>query len=107
MRRTEELLGYCDVREMCTLKLPAGPYRGLQYTVDNTTNNSNQILANRADCSGTLTMHEFYAFGTLRSGHRLQWRNIARELIAHILDFSRHETQSFAHSGCMAGWPLQ
>lgn len=39
-------------------------------------------------------MHEFYAFGTLRSGHRLQWRNIARELTARILNFSCHETHA-------------
>jgi len=36
-------------------------------------------------------MHEFYAFGTLRSGHRLQWRNIARELTARILNFNCYE----------------
>ncbi|KAA6411194.1 MAG: hypothetical protein FRX48_05506 [Lasallia pustulata] len=39
-------------------------------------------------------MHEFYAFGTLRSGHRLQWRNIARELTAWVLSFSCHETHT-------------
>ncbi len=93
-RWTEELLGYCNVREKCTLKLPAGPYRGLQYAVNNTIHTSNEILASQAECPETLTMHEFYAFGTLRSGHRLQWRNIARELTARVLNFSCHETQA-------------
>ncbi len=89
---TEELLDRCDVREKCTLKLPAGPYRGLQYAVNNTTHTSNEVIASQAECPEALTMHEFYAFGTLRSGNRLQWRNIARELTARILNFSCYET---------------
>ncbi len=91
---TEELLDCCDVREKCTLKLSAGPYRGLQYTVKNTIHTSNEVIASQAECPDALTMHEFYAFGTLRSGHRLQWRNIARELIARVLNFSCHETHT-------------
>ena len=94
MRWTEELLDCCDVREQCTPKLPAGPYRGLQYAVNNTIHTSNEVIASQAECSETLTMHEFYAFGTLRSGHRLQWRNIARELTARILNLNCHETHT-------------
>ena len=94
MKWTKELLNCCDVREKCTPKLPAGPYEGLQYTVNNTIHTSNEVLASQAECSGALTLHEFYAFGTLRSGHRLQWRNIARELTARVLDFNCHETHA-------------
>ena len=93
-RWTEELLDCCDVREKCTLKLLPGPYRELQYAVNNTTHTSNEVIASQAKCPEALTMHEYYAFGTLRSGHRLQWRNIARELTARILNFSCHETQA-------------
>jgi hypothetical protein len=39
-------------------------------------------------------MHEFYAFATLRSGHRLQWRNVARELATRVLNFGHEETHS-------------
>lgn len=91
MRWTEELLDCCNVREQCTPRLPAGPYTGLQYTLNNTIHTSNEVIASQAECPETLTMHEFYAFGTLRSGHRLQWRNIARELTAHILNFNCYE----------------
>ena len=91
MRWTEELLDCCGVREQCSPKLPAGPYRGLQYAMNNTIHTSNEVIASQAECPKTLTMHEFYAFGTLRSGHRLQWRNIARELTARILNLNRHE----------------
>ena len=91
MRWTEELLDCCNVREQCTPRLPAGLYTGLQYALNNTIHTSNEVIASQTECPETLTMHEFYAFGTLRSGHRLQWRNIARELIAHTLNFNCYE----------------
>ena len=94
LRWTEELLDRCDVREQCTPKLPAGLYENLQYAVNNTVHTSNKVIASQAECPEMLTMHEFYAFGTLRSGHRLQWRNIARELTTHILNLNCHETHT-------------
>ena len=103
MRWTGELLNYCGVREQCTPKLPAGPYRGLQYAVNNTIHTSNEVIASQAECPETLTMHEFYAFGTLRSGHRLQWRNIARELTARILNLNCHETHTLI---AQAAWQV-
>lgn len=106
MRWTEELLGRCDVREKCTLKLPAGPYRGLQYAVNNTIHTSNEVIASQADCSEALTLHEFYAFGTLRSGHRLQWRNIARELTARVLNLNCHETHALFTQAAWQVGPL-
>jgi hypothetical protein len=106
MRRTEELLGRCDVREKCTIKLPAGPYRGLQYAVNNTTHTSNEVIASQAECPGALTLHEFYAFGTLRSGHRLQWRSIARELAARVLNFSCHETHTLLTQAAWQAGPF-
>ena len=60
----------------------------------NTTHTSNEVIASQDQCPKALTTHEFYAFGTLRSGHRLQWRNIARELITHNLNFDRLETHA-------------
>lgn len=93
-RWTEELLDCCDVREKCTFKLPPGPYGVLQYAVNNTIHTSNEVIASQAKCPEVLTMHEYYAFGILRSGHRLQWRNIARELTARILNFNCHETHA-------------
>ncbi|KAI9679782.1 MAG: hypothetical protein M1817_004796 [Caeruleum heppii] len=79
------------VRDKCTFQLPSGPYGRLQYAVDSTGHTSNSVLATQGDCSETLTLHEFYAFGTLRSGHRLQWRNITRELVARVLNFGSLE----------------
>jgi hypothetical protein len=89
---TNDLLGRCDVRRICTLQLPPGPYRKLQFALDGTTHTSNEVLAMQSDCPRSLNLHEFYAFATLRSGNRLQWRNIARELVPRVLNFSSEET---------------
>lgn len=89
---TGELLGRCDVRRNCTLQLPPGPYRKLQFALDGTTHTSNEVLAMQYECPKPLNLHEFYAFATLRSGDRLQWRNIARELVPRVLNFSSEET---------------
>ena len=103
---TEELLGRWDVRQQCTFKLPPGPYKGLQDAVSNTSHTSNEIIARQVECPETLTIHEFYAFGTLRSGHRLQWRSIARELCATALDFGRQETHDLVAQAAWQACPL-
>jgi hypothetical protein len=92
MRWTAELLDRCDVRRLCTFQLPSRHYGTLQYALDGTTHTSNEVLAAQAECPKGLNLHEFYAFATLRSGDRLQWRNIARELVARILNFNHEET---------------
>ncbi|KAI9890486.1 MAG: hypothetical protein M1814_003970 [Vezdaea aestivalis] len=88
---TKDFEIYTGTRQVCTFQLPAGPYKRLQYTVDNTIHTSNNIIAKQANCAKAITYHEFYAFGTLRSGHVLQWRNIVREIIDSVLDFNREE----------------
>ena len=102
---TSELLNQCDVRRICTFQLPPGPFQKLQYMVDGTTHTSNQVLARQSDCPPDFNLHEFYAFASLRSGHRLQWLNIARELATRILKFNQQEThwlvvQAAWQAGC-------
>lgn len=72
--------GNSDVRAMCSLQLPPGPYQAMQSMVDNTIHTSNKVIAGQSTCSTELSLHEYEAFGGLRSGHRLQWLNVAREL---------------------------
>jgi hypothetical protein len=72
--------GCFDIREMCTFKLPEGPYKNMQTWTANTIHTSNEVIADQHKCSAQISLHEFDAFGVLRSGHRLQWLNIAREL---------------------------
>jgi hypothetical protein len=89
---TKNLLNRCDVRKICTLQLPAGSYEELQFALDGTSHTSNDVLAKQSECPKSLNLHEFYAFATLRAGDRLQWRNIARELVPRVLIFSHEET---------------
>src|SRR5205085_8054769 len=78
----EDQLGRNGVREMCTPILPAGIYSELQYAIAGTAHTPNEVIAAQCDCHPQLLIHEYDAFGLLRSGHRLQWLNIARELRA-------------------------
>ncbi|KAG8215417.1 hypothetical protein J3R82DRAFT_9025 [Butyriboletus roseoflavus] len=86
-----EAFGRANISRYCTYKLRSGPYQNLQKYVDATTHTSNEVVANQADCHKNLSIHEFMAFGHLRSGGLLQWLNILRELRGRSLSFHRHE----------------
>ncbi|KAF8600766.1 hypothetical protein BDV93DRAFT_587563 [Ceratobasidium sp. AG-I] len=74
------------------MELPAGGgYQHLRSALESTGHTSNQILADQFDCPRELSLHEHIAFGTLRSGPRLQWMNIARGLEENLLTFNRYE----------------
>ncbi|KAG2137478.1 hypothetical protein DEU56DRAFT_736818 [Suillus clintonianus] len=88
---TTDVLLRCDSRKLCTFLLPKGPYGALQPYIAGTSHTSNEIIAHQADCHNDMTIHEFIAFGALRSGPRLQWMNVLRELHARTLDFRREE----------------
>ncbi len=95
----------CDIYDRCTLQLSTdGVYDNLQYAVRNTNHTSNTIIANQSDCSTGLTLHEYAAFTGLRSGERLQWLNIARELRARILSFNQEAVHTLlTQSACQVG----
>ncbi|QRW06895.1 kinase-like protein [Ceratobasidium sp. AG-Ba] len=78
-------------------------YRYLQHTLEHTMHTSNQVLADQSDCPKELSLHEHYAFGTLRSGPRLQWMNIVRGLEENALTFSREEVDTL-HT--QAAWQI-
>lgn len=79
-----------EITRYCTFQLPAQtPYENLQYAVLGTSHSSNDVIANQCNCSIDMTLHEYLAFGCLRSGARLQWLNIARELRASVLNFHK------------------
>lgn len=107
------LMGHYDVRTLCALKLPTGPYHSLQFALTDTIHTSNMIVAQQSTCPSDVTIHEFLAFGHLRAGHRLQWQNIARNLVDGGLDFNREEIHLLlAQAAWQAGpaakpWSLQ
>ncbi|KAF8551326.1 hypothetical protein OG21DRAFT_1541446 [Imleria badia] len=86
-----EALDSFDIRRYCTYQLQRGPYRKLQKYVDTTSHTSNEVLANQVDCHRALSIHEYMAFGHLRSGALLQWLNILRELRGRSFSFRREE----------------
>ncbi|ESZ91788.1 hypothetical protein SBOR_7826 [Sclerotinia borealis F-4128] len=109
---TSELLNRSNVRNICTFQLPSGSYKTLQWTLNTTFHTPNEVLARQNECSRTLDQNQFYAFGMMRSGHRLQWRNLARELTARILNFSHEETymlvaQTAWQAGCSSTSPCR
>jgi hypothetical protein len=75
-----------------TFTLPnSSSYVHLRYALEGTMHTSNQVLADQSDCPKDLSLHEHYAFGTLRSGPLLQWMNIVRGLEENALTLSREE----------------
>ncbi|KAF8554288.1 hypothetical protein OG21DRAFT_1497164 [Imleria badia] len=104
--------GDINVKQYCTYVLQKGPYCNLQVYVDGTTRTSNDVLADQADCHKDISIHEFIAFGHLRSGGVLQWLNILRELRDRSLSFRYSEVhlllaQAIAQVGPLTGTRLR
>ncbi|KAF8464761.1 hypothetical protein JB92DRAFT_3064074 [Gautieria morchelliformis] len=69
------------IRGRCTPQSLPGPYESLRWTVTATDHTPNMVIASQSKCPPELSYHEWEAFGHVRSGHRLQWRNMMRELV--------------------------
>ena len=93
------------ITSFCTPPIPvSSPYAKLHAFVSGTHHTSNEVIAAQVDCPPELSPHEYMAFSGLRSGPRLQWLNIARELTSPSLSFRREEvhtliTQTTWHIG--------
>jgi hypothetical protein len=85
------------------LMLPDTPYQYLQYAVEGTSHAPNQILADQSLCPEEISLHEHYAFASLRSGANLQWMNIVRELASTNLSLNRDEVCALVS---MAAWQI-
>ncbi|RDW94330.1 hypothetical protein BP5796_00093 [Coleophoma crateriformis] len=90
--RADYHLDKYNITKICTFQLGAGPLQSLQCFLSSTHQDSNLALASQHKCQTSMTLHEYYSFVSLRAGDTLQWCNIARELIAGVLDFNREET---------------
>ncbi|KAJ5595016.1 uncharacterized protein N7459_001224 [Penicillium hispanicum] len=93
--------GLSMVKSLCTIKIPHGSYSNLQHAVDSTKHTQNGVMADQHKCNAKLSLHEFIAYGCLRSGERVQWYNILRELVSSA--FSMHE-QAVASLVKQAAW---
>ena len=80
------------LRELFTMEIePMGRYHSLQLAVSSTTYTSNQIIASQDSCPESITLDDHEAFGHIRTGHKLQWRSMLRELRRGVLDFSHKD----------------
>jgi hypothetical protein len=96
-------LGFTITR-FCTPPVPmSSPYGKLHFFVCGTHHTSNEVIASQAYCPTELSPHEYMAFSSLRSGPRLQWLNIARELASPSLSFRREEVHTLI---TQAAWQL-
>ncbi|KAI6009773.1 hypothetical protein BKA83DRAFT_4632007 [Pisolithus microcarpus] len=93
-----------DISGPCSHQLPPGPYQNSQCYLQHTVHTSNQVLCRQADCDKDLSIHEFIAYGHLRSGPLLQWLNILREIRANTLTLRRDEVHMlFAQAASQVG----
>jgi len=93
-----------NIAKLCTPPSPtSSPYSRLHSFVSGTQHTSNDTIAAQADCPKDINLHEFIAFSGLRSGPRLQWLNIARELASPSLSFRREEVHTLI---TQAAWQL-
>ena len=89
---TLDSLSASNVSKMCIHPIPSSsPYSRLHHYLSGTEHTPNDILAAQADCPKEINLHELVAFSGLRSGPRLQWLNIARELASPHVSFRREE----------------
>ena len=96
--------GSLDISSRCSYHLGLGPYQNMQTYLQYTTHTSNDVICSQADCHKDLSIHEFIAFGHLRSGPFLQWLNILREIRANTLSFRRGEVHMlFAQAASQVG----
>ena len=92
------------IANLCTPPIPASsPYGKLHSFVSGTHHTSNDVIAAQANCSTELSPHEYLAFSGLRSGPRLQWLNMARELSSPALSFRREAVHTLI---TQAAWQL-
>ncbi|KAI9431719.1 hypothetical protein H4582DRAFT_2084583 [Lactarius indigo] len=93
-----------NIAHFCTPPIPvSSPYSKIHSFVSETRHTSNEVIAAQADCPPELSPHEYMAFSGLRSGPRLQWLNMARELSSPSLSFRREEVHTLI---TQAAWQL-
>jgi len=84
-----------SIARLCMPSIPkSSPYKRLHLHVSSTQHTANDVIAAQDDCPKEISVHEYIAFSGLRSGPRLQWLNIARELASPSLSFRREEVHT-------------
>src|SRR5260221_3351446 len=107
VKRTSWVIGSfseTSVSMLCIPPIPkSSPYSSLHFAVCGVQHSPNRTIASQVDCPDDINPHEFLAFSGLRSGPRLQWLNIARELASPSLSFRREEVHTLI---TQAAWQI-
>jgi hypothetical protein len=82
-----------SLKQSCTFTFADGEqlYKPLEAFLDWTGHSNNEVIAGQSKCPAELSLEEFVAFGLLRSGGKIQWLNILRELRTRNLTFHREQ----------------
>ena len=93
-----------SIARLCIPSIPkSSPYNRLRLHISGTQHTANDVIAAQDNCPKEISLHEYVAFSGLRSGPRLQWLNIARELASPSLSFRREEVHTLI---TQAAWQL-
>lgn len=90
------------LKQFCTFKVEK-TYESLGWTLSDTSEKENKIIAEQINCPPELKLLEYIKFGTFRSGHRLQARNLLESLINKCLSFNRLSVRSLI---CQSLWQV-
>ncbi|KIM76438.1 hypothetical protein PILCRDRAFT_649806 [Piloderma croceum F 1598] len=93
-----------NIRKQCTLSLAPGPYVQLGWSIVGTKHTPNMVIARQSQCPVVLSYHEWDAFGHLRAGNHLQWRNMMLELIRGTLTLGNSAVYLLF---CQAAWQAE
>ncbi|RDW76207.1 hypothetical protein BP5796_07028 [Coleophoma crateriformis] len=72
--------GHLDMRSKFDYCQNMENYKSLHKYTQKTTHETNEVVSDQSLCPPGLSLHEFVAYGSIRSGINIQWINILREL---------------------------
>ncbi|KAK6354034.1 hypothetical protein TWF730_008454 [Orbilia blumenaviensis] len=94
----------CNIKSLCKSSITDHTYNKFSYAVNDVVHTPNEIIARQFECPSSLTLREYDAFTTLRSGRYLQWHNILIEMHKKDLSFNKEPVYLLIlHAACHLG----
>ncbi|KAK6511638.1 hypothetical protein TWF481_000547 [Arthrobotrys musiformis] len=94
----------CTLKPLCKSIIAGSVYEKLSYAVNDVRHTPNETIARQFECPTSLTLREYDAFTTLRSGRHLQWYNIFMELHKRDLTLNKDPVYLLLlHAACHIG----
>ncbi|UJR29753.1 hypothetical protein I4U23_017301 [Adineta vaga] len=81
-------IDFNEESHLLTPKIDHSKYKQLEFTLENTEFNCNDIIAQSVNCSSEFQRNEFIEYGSFRCGHYLQWWNLLTILEMNSLSIS-------------------